>query len=192
MYLASQPDLDQLSAIEGNKMLSATDLTQAEIDVLDVPTVRANYRALYATIMTNGSETWKALAYLNALKEKLSAFDFRIRFNSDHLPIGIVWMTHEMKRHLLQYGNIIFLDAQKREYNKLCWPYIAPVIRTSENKIRVIAESVVINEDLDTYQWILESIAEMEPKWSILHLRYCILRKLQGMLHFELRTYFLI
>ena len=96
------------------------DTTQTEIDVLDVPTVRANYRALYATIMTNGSETWKALAYLNALKEKLSAFDFRIRFNSDHLPIGIVWMTHEMKRHLLQYGNIIFLDAQKRQYNKLC------------------------------------------------------------------------
>ena len=34
--------------------------------------------------------------------------------------------------------------------------------KKSENKIHVIAESVVIRKDQDTYKWIIESIAEME------------------------------
>ena len=76
-----------------------------------------------------------------------------------------------MRKHLLQYGDIMFLDAQKRQYNKLCWPYIGPVIKTGENRIRVVAESVVISEDIEAYQWILESIVSMEPKWSLSKLR---------------------
>ena len=76
-----------------------------------------------------------------------------------------------MRQRLLQYGDIIFLDAQKRQYNKLCWPYIGPTIRTNENTNRVIAESVVISEDIDTYVWILQSIQDMEPKWNVNNVR---------------------
>ena len=75
-------------------------------------------------------------------------------------------MTLTMKRMLLQYGEIIFLDTQKRQYNKMCWPYIGPVIKIHENCVRYIAESIVIKEDLAMYKWVIESLSEMEPKWS--------------------------
>ena len=47
------------------------------------------------------------------MKTKLTDFDIRIWFNEEDLPIGIVWITCEMRKHLLQYGDIMFLDAQK-------------------------------------------------------------------------------
>ena len=41
-----------------------------------------------------------------------------------------------MKANLIRFGDVMFLDAQKRQYNKLCWPYIGPVVKTNENQIR--------------------------------------------------------
>ena len=108
--------------------------------------------------------------FLNC-SETLTAFDFRIRFNDEKLPIGLVWITYTMRQRLLKYGQVLFLDAQKRQYNKLCWPYIGPTIKTSENTVRVIAESVVISEDIETYEWILRAVAEMEPKWHLNQLK---------------------
>ena len=61
-----------------------------------------------------------------------------------------MYMTPRMRYNLVRYGNIMFLDSQKRQYNRLGWPYIGPVIRTNENKIAVTAESIVISEDIDT------------------------------------------
>ena len=89
-----------------------------------------------------------------------------MHLDEEDTPDGIVWITLTMRRTLLQYSDIMFLDAQKRQYNKMCWPYIGPVVKTSETKIRCIAESIVINEDNDMYKFVLESIADMEPKWS--------------------------
>ena len=44
-------------------------------------------------------------------------FDFCINFNYDDIPIGIGSMIHDMKKHLLQYGDIMYLDTQKHQYN---------------------------------------------------------------------------
>ena len=59
-----------------------------------------------------------------------------------------------------------FLDAQKRQYNKLCWPYIGSVVKTNENGTRCIAEPIVITEDISIYTWIIKTLAVMEPRWS--------------------------
>ena len=53
-----------------------------------------------------------------------------------------------MKGMLLQYGDTLFLDAQKRQYNKMGWPYIGPIVKTNELCVRYVAESIVINEDI--------------------------------------------
>ena len=102
--------------------------------------------------MKSGTHTWKALSYLNILKKYESGFDFRIHFDEDDTPDGIVWMTVHMKKSLLQFGDILFLDAQKRQYNRMGWPYIGPVIKTSEFCVRCVAESIVIIEDLTMYK----------------------------------------
>ena len=64
--------------------------------------------------MNNGHEIWKALGLLKDLRQKLAGFDFCIRFNNDKLPIGIVWITFTMCQHLLQYGDILFLDDKRQ------------------------------------------------------------------------------
>ena len=46
------------------------------------------------------------------------------------------------------------------------WPYIGPIVKTNEFSIRCVAESIVIKEDIDMYKWVIESMSEMEPKWS--------------------------
>ena len=61
-------------------------------------------------------------------------------------------MTYTMCEHLLRYENIFFLNAQKRYYNKLCWPYIGSTIKKNKSKIRVVSESIILSEDIPTYQ----------------------------------------
>ena len=98
-----------------------------------------NFKTVYDNIIQSGIHTWKALAYLNKLKKEGSGFDFCIHFDSENTPDGIVWMTLTTKWLLLQYGNIIFLDTQKRQYNKMCWSYIGLVVKTNENCVRCVA-----------------------------------------------------
>ena len=118
--------------------------------------------------MQNGTSFWKALAFLRKIKFEEEGFDFRIHFDEDHVHVldGIVWITKAMRKSLVRYGDIIFLDAQKRWYIKLCWLYIGPFVKTNENEIRCIAESIVITEDISMYVWILQTLAVMEPRWS--------------------------
>ena len=91
--------------------MSRFNVTDDEIKVLDNPKIIENYRPMYARVLQNGSESWKALAFLKELKSKLTRFGFRLRFNEDKLPTGVVWIIYTMRQHLLQYGDIIFLDA---------------------------------------------------------------------------------
>ena len=121
--------------------------------------------------MKSGIDTWKTLAYLKKMKQKCVGFGFHMHFDEVDTPDAIVWITLTMRRNLLQYDDILFLDTQKIQYNKICWPYIGPVMRTSKNKIRCISESIVINEENDMDKFVLESIADMEPKWSTSHVK---------------------
>ena len=80
-------------------------------------------------------------------------------------------MTPMMRSNLLRFGDILFLDAQKRGHNSYNWPYIGPVIKDHNLKIGLVAESIVISEDLDTYAWILRSMSQMEPRWKVSSIR---------------------
>ena len=58
LFIASGRNLESTENNITNRLLSTTDLSQDEIDVLDAPVIRANFRAMYAKILTNGSESW--------------------------------------------------------------------------------------------------------------------------------------
>ena len=94
------------------KLTNTARISAKEEDMLLVPNINKNYRDMFTTIMQSGTQTWKALAYLNKLKRELVGFDYRIHYNSEGLPDAIVWMTLQMKKNLLQYGDILFLDCQ--------------------------------------------------------------------------------
>ena len=75
-------------------------------------------------------------------------------------------MSPIMCSDLLRFDDVLISDAIHRGHNSYNRPNIAPVIKDHNVKIVVVAESIVIAEDLDTYGWILRSMSELEPIWK--------------------------
>ena len=167
LYILKNPNSQEITTKDGLLLVSQSKVTKLEEKVLQLPDVQVNYRKMYQGLMQSGEKTWKAIDMLKKLKNTHFSFEYRVHYNKNGLPDGIVWMTLHMRNMLLQYGDILFLDSQNRQFNKLGWPYIGPAIKTSNNKVGVTAESVVLVEDMNMYQWVLESMALMEPEWSL-------------------------
>ena len=51
--------------------------------------------------------------------------------------------------------------------NKIAWPYMGPSVLNSENHVAVCCEAIVTAEDIDTYTWVIQSMLEIEPRWSL-------------------------
>ena len=117
--------------------------------------------------MESDTSTWTAIAFLKELKVTMDGFDYRVLYNKKGVPIAIMYMTPGMRYNLLRYGDIMFLDSQKRQYNSSGWPYIGPVIKNSENKLGVTAEGIVTFEDIDMYTWMFKAMMSIEPRWNI-------------------------
>ena len=97
------------------------------------PLVRVNLNEMYGKILQNDSNIWSALQFLKSCKDTIPGFDYRILKGKAGNPTALLYMTSRMRYNLIRYGNIMFLDGQKRKYNKLNWPYIGPVIRNSDS-----------------------------------------------------------
>ena len=90
---------------------------------------------MYKNLLQNGLNTWKALVYLRSLNETMSGFDYRVHYDNEGLPDGIVWMKPNMRKILLQYGYTFFLDYQIRPFSKLRWTYSGTVVYTNDHKV---------------------------------------------------------
>ena len=117
------------------------------------------------------SNVWSTLQYLKQCKDTISGFDYRILKGKRGNPTALLYMTSRMRYNLIRFGDIIFIDGQKRKYNKLNWPYIGPVIKNSDNHIGVTCEAIVTSEDNDTYTWVFKSMVSIEPRWSLSQLK---------------------
>ena len=153
--------------MEDAKCLTSTlDLAQSEYVGITDPLIHTNLSKMYAKIMQEDNNTWSAISFLKTCKATIPGFDYRVLYSKVGIPTALLYMTSRMRYNLLRYGNILFLDGQKRRFNKLNWPYIGPVIKNSDNRIGVTCESIVTTEDIDTYTWILKAMLSIEPRWS--------------------------
>ena len=139
LYHATHPNELAISLDDALCLTSESNVQQKELSVLNDMEVCRNFSTVYANIMNSGKHTWKSLSYLKKLKKEEIGFDFRIHFDEDETPDGLVWMSFTMKKRLLQYGDILYLDAQKRQYNKMGWPYIGPIVKTNDFSVRCVA-----------------------------------------------------
>lgn len=117
-----------------------------EVTAYDDPFFKKNLTDMLREVMQNDSSTWQALQFLENAKKASPGFDFEVCREESGKPIALCWMSSQMKSDLLRFGNVLFLDAQKRQYNCLQWPYIGPVVKDSNMKVRVVLESLVIEE----------------------------------------------
>jgi hypothetical protein len=76
-------------------------------------------------------------------------------------------MLPEMRSDLLCFGNCLFLDSQKRQYNTVGWLYIGPVIKDSDMKVHCVAESICVEESHRMYVWITQMLVQMEPIFNL-------------------------
>jgi hypothetical protein len=117
--------------------------------------------------MQEDSCTWDALRFLTQMKESNPGFDFRVKSHSDGRPKGVCWILPEMRSDLLGFGNCLFLDSQKRQYNIAGWPYIGPVIKDLEMTVCCVAERIIVEESHHMYVWIIQMLVEREPRYSL-------------------------
>lgn len=166
LYHAKNPDTLTLSDANARILTSNGNVTVDEMSVLNDDKLRLNYQAMDEQILHNNSNSWKAISYLEKLKLQMTGFDFKIHYNKDDLPDAIVYMTHGMRRNLIRFGDVLFLDYQKRQFNKLGWPYIGPAIMTNNHTIGVTSEAVVLTESIEMYAWILKAQSVIEHRWN--------------------------
>jgi hypothetical protein len=101
--------------------------------------------------------------FLERLKSEDEYFDYRIWKDDEGAPLGVCWITKEMRERFLLYGSTMSLDAMKRKLNSLAWAYIAPVVQDQELRVGVVAESLLIEESFEAYAFVVNSLCEMEP-----------------------------
>ena len=151
-------DLPQLQ--HGSNIAANEDI------ILDSDTKKQNFRNHLLQIMQDSGEGWNVIKILSKVEEENTGFCYCIWFDSNDKPIGICWMSSNMKKRLLRYGDIIFLDAQKRQYNKHGWVYIGPCVRDNNNRTCTVIECLCIEESIDSYSWVMGSMFQMESKFQ--------------------------
>ena len=76
-----------------------------------------------------------------------------------------------MRRNAVLYGAVVILDAQKRQMNASGWAYVGPCIKNSEFLPRVAAESLHVQEDAETYRWVLLTMSQLEPRFELSNIK---------------------
>ena len=157
----------ELTLQDAQAVASQSFTASEEVIDLDQPILLQNFTSLLRKCMQQSSSIWIANRYLSETKVRIPGFDFRIHLDKDGCPDAVVWMTPDMRMNLLQYGNILFLDAQKRQFNRSNWPYIGPAMKDCEMKVCLAAECLCIQESLEMYIWILQMLEAMEPRYQL-------------------------
>ena len=119
--------------------------------------------------MEECGHVWNAISYLTEIQKHGCNILFDVKYDNKNKPEAICWKLPEQHDGLIKFGDILFLDAQKRDMNKPGWPYIAPVVKDSELQVRTVCECLCISESIEIYQWILNTLTVMEPKFHIEH-----------------------
>ena len=167
LHHAKNPSHDVVTMDESRQLVRNKDLDKSDFIGMNDDIVKTNLSELYTKIMKNDSRVWSALQFLLECKNTIDGFDFRVLRSKNGKPTAILYMTARMRYNLLRFGNIFFIDGQKRKFNQLNWPYIGPVIKNSDNRIGVTCEAIVTAEDNDTYTWVFKSMLALEPRWSL-------------------------
>lgn len=157
----------ELCMTDVHKVSSRKPLASDELLLSDDPLLQQNVTNLLRHILSTDAGTWHAISFLEKIKVASPGFDFRLKRDDNGSPEGVCWITPEMRSDLLRYGSILFLDAQKKQYNSLGWPYIGPCVKDCDMKVRVVTECLIVGETHEAYIWVMEQIVDMEPRFEL-------------------------
>jgi hypothetical protein len=162
-------DLDEedagLTLTDAQMLVSAPSAADDTLD-LDDEYNRTNYEKLLRRVMQESSGTWKVNKYLEDCKAETPGFQFVIDCDDEGMPVCITWATPRVLRDLLRFSDIIFLDAQCRQYNSLHFPDSSVVMVNEEKQICNACKALFVEERTDTYEKMINALKTMEPRWE--------------------------
>jgi hypothetical protein len=71
-------------------------------------------------------------------------------------------MTPRMHADLIQFGDVIFIDAQQHQFKSSVYPYISPVLHDDKGKI---AQGVKSMHTI--YAWVLTKMVRLESWFQL-------------------------
>jgi hypothetical protein len=120
----------ELTMEEARHFPSKRSLASDELSLKDYnPLLKQNLITLLRKIMQEDSSTWDALRFLDQKKASHPGFAYRVKYNHYGRPEAICWMLPKMYSDLIRFGNRLFLDSQKRQYNVVGF---GPVVKDLE------------------------------------------------------------
>jgi hypothetical protein len=133
--------------MEDARHLSSNAVIAAdEYVVWEDPESTRVFTSLLRKVMQEDGTTWEAIGYLEELKIPNPGLDYRIKFDENNRPEAVCYILPEMRHDLLRFGDALFLDSQKRQFNTMNWPYIGPCVKDQNMKVRIVTESICVEE----------------------------------------------
>jgi hypothetical protein len=66
----------------------------------------------------------EAIRYLDELKIPNPGLGYHIKLDIMGRPEAVCYILPEMRQDVLCFGDTLFLDSQKRQFNSMNWPYL--------------------------------------------------------------------
>jgi hypothetical protein len=166
-YWSSHRESDELTMEEATKLSDLKNpLASDDIVNVDDPLTKVNVKHILRKICSESNDMWMAVSFLKKMKESTPGFEYRVKYDDKGIPEGIMYMSPRMRQDLIRYSDILFLDAQARQYNSSGFPYISPCVTDNENKVAQVAEAIVIEEEISVYAWVINMMHEIEPRFD--------------------------
>ena len=127
--------------------------------------------SLLQKVMQEDGTTWEAIRYLDKIKIPNPGLDYRIKFDENNRPEAVCYILPEMRHDLLRFGDALFLDSQKRQFNTMNWPYIGPCMKDQNMKVRTVTKSICVEESTRMYAWVVQMMHKMEPRLHLSQIR---------------------
>jgi hypothetical protein len=167
-------------------LLSNAIIAAGECIVRENPKSTKVLTSLYRKVMQEDGSTWEAICFLDEIKIPNPGLDYRIKLDSMAWPEAVCYILPETRQDLLRFGDALFLDSQKRQFNAMNWPHIGPCVKDQEMKVWVVAKTICVEKSTRMYAWVIKMMHEMEPCFSLSHI--CLFFGDQGIMQILLRT----
>ena len=160
--------LKQAELLSKNKNMSAAD----EVINIDDPVVSANMKQMFRKILQGDKSIWSAIRFLEIQQEEIKGFVFSVKRNEEGFPSAILYMTPRMRQNSIRFGDVLFLDAQQRQFNSSGFPYISPCMVDDEGTVCQGCEAIVVEETIEMYAWILLEMSRLEERFKLEKIKF--------------------
>lgn len=167
-FILENPQDIEVTEADVAAFTSTAPLSAANEMVLgDNVLAQKNLSEMLRRVLQEGGDIWDAIAFLEQVKDSNPGTFYRVKYDQRQRPEAICWILPEMRQDLIRYGNVLFLDACKKDLNRPGWPYIGPAVKDSENKVRVVSECLCLAESHEMYEWVLRTMHEDPGTWTL-------------------------